>query len=130
MWLSTQDPPECRVVLEWVEVKQLCFRHQWKTFNRSDLGKHETHVTLCSQCKQVLVKEGRGHFKMKDVWPVYMWLLVTNKQMQKVYGADAIHFIPRQWWKYWKVTLSLELPGIYSDQVWKIYEDSVCVIED
>jgi hypothetical protein len=118
-----EDPVEWCVILRRVATTELCFRHRWKSFTRKDLHKRDTHVTLCSLCVKVLKKRDASEkstrrFAMRDVWPVYMWLLLSHAEMQLEYGSDAIHLMPRQWWKYWKRSLLLDMPLVYSRECW------------
>lgn len=133
--LGIDAAPELEVVLVLVDLTELCFRHQWKSFTRRNLSRATRQVTLCVQCKHVLVKPAREgppspRFHWRNVWPVYMWRLLTNPLCLDRYGSDTLHFVPRQWWPFWKAGLVSALPGVYSLLAFAEYEASVAVIVD
>ena len=136
------DPKELTVTVVRVSVEVLTFRHRWKSFSRRDIGRSQTHVSLCLQCKAVLTREMKDEseiecedskpkkFQMKDVWPVYIYKMLTDEEMICRYGSDALHFVPKQWWKYYKSGLVTDYPLIYLDSDWEEYLDSVPVVVD
>ena len=142
LMLGDSEQVELRVVMSRVAVVDLGFHHRWKTFTRQDIQRGETHVTLCQQCKRVLRKPvgpvpllslgkpKKRVFHFVDVWPVYVWKLLTDDEMIHRFGSDAIHFVPSQWWKYWKLGLITDLPDVYSDCKWEQYLESVEVVVD
>jgi hypothetical protein len=69
-------------------------------------------------------------FQWKDVWPVYIWKFLSDAETIARFGSDALHFIPKQWWKYWKKSLVLDLAGVYSEEDLLEYEESTPVVVD
>jgi hypothetical protein len=132
---NSGDPVEWSVVLGRILVSRLCFRHRWKSFSRKHLRKGTSHITLCKQCERVLSKRdptagSSRRFQWKDVWPIYIWKFLSDTETITRFGSDALHFIPKQWWKYWQKSLVLDLVGVYSEEDLLEYEESTPVVVD
>ena len=56
--------------------------------------------------------------------------MLTDPGALERYGADVLHFIPRNWWKFWSASLITELPDYFCRDMIERAKEGVAVVVD
>ena len=114
-----------------VDKADISCRGHWKSFVKSDLERSSRFVKLC-ECCHVLLRKGNNARKKewRYVWPIYIWLVISNEKVLETHGADVLKMIPLEWHVYWSEALTTTRPDIFSTETFKIYEEGTPVTID
>ena len=122
---------EYNVELVSFELDNVNAAASWRTFKVSEERKFGAHVCLCAQCINHLKKgRGRERKRWEDVWPVYVWKLMTHEKMISYCGQDILKLLPVEWHRFWKRALCLKFPFLFTDNIFEVYRDHVVVVKD
>ena len=104
-----------------------------RTFKSFDTNETEDDITLCKEYSNHLTREDKETYNnVSNVWPGFMWSLLSNANVQKAYGRRIWSFIP-ELWRYWWIgeckrlvtslnNASLEKPmAIFNDKTGEIH---------
>ena len=72
-------------------------RRKFKTF--SSTVRNPVQVVLCQQCHNYLVI-GKKEDDKRNVWPAFIWKLLSNPDTMEVYSDNIWKLIPRTW-RFW-----------------------------
>lgn len=115
------------VVLELYSTNDVSFaRRKWRTFDKEDCA--SSCVLLCKDCFELVRKEPEK--KVSDwinIWPVYVWKLLCNVELQSMHGCYLLKFIPKQWHGFWKAELLRLFPHVFTVQSFDETLSSLCV---
>ena len=60
------------------------------------------YYTLYRQCKDYLCSSDIKEFnQIKGFWPLFMWSILSSREVHKHYGSDVWRFVPKAWWIWW-----------------------------
>ena len=51
---------------------------------------------------------------VKNIWPSWIWYVLTNKEVHSKYGDYAWRFLPLEWRMWWKDDICEKFPDIYN----------------
>ena len=122
--------PVYHVALQAVCKDELSCAGKWKSFVKADIPRGETHVLLCRECRSLLDKDADVKQDWCYIWPVYIWLLISNDKMIQKYGADVVRFIPKEWHVYWATALCRLNKEIFNVDSFVSYHNGICVTKD
>ena len=72
-----------------------------RKFKSFDTNAIEDGILLCKECSNHLTKEDKETYNnVSNVWPAFMWSLLSNLKVQEAYGRRIWTFIP-ELWRYW-----------------------------
>ena len=127
------DVLEYNIVLSDINIGDVNGRSSWRTFKMVDIrNSGRTSICLCNECCGHLLLDSnkRGKKQWRDIWPVYIWLLITDDNLLSRYGADVLKFIPVEWHAYWKYRLCKTRPDIFDINQIDQYKSATVVTKD
>jgi hypothetical protein len=67
-------------------------------------------IVLCCECASFLV-HGEPQSK-RNVWPAFVWKMLTNTHLFAVQGLNLWSFVPDQWSRPWWILAMMEMTGL------------------
>ena len=75
----------------------------------------QTYI-LCTQCKtHVTHPDAKVYNNFENVWPSYMWKLLTMYEVKGIYGVRIWEIVPTEWRGWWIRTLKRFVVNIYNE---------------
>lgn len=92
--------------------KNLIARRKYRCVPVSKSGETaDDVVTLCLQCSAFLSSKKGDTFA--NIWPGFLWKLLTNNEVNTKYPNHAWAFIPEEWRFWWRDYLDGSEPGSF-----------------
>ena len=98
-----------------------------KKFRFVECSKSTEYVILCDECAKYLTQKNGNIYK--NMWPSFIWYVISNVQLNTIYGLSIWKFIPESWRNWWRVHVNLSnLPSsLFIDQTKQLrqFQDSI-----
>ena len=111
---ATLISSEYAMTLQTYQSSEVHTRKKFSTLRVADLA-GSSSVSLCNECASFLVHDrNRG---MEDMWPAFLWKLLTNEKLITSHGSKLWGCIPQAWRFWWRNALrrSGYYGGVYND---------------
>jgi len=99
-----------------ISINDICKRRRFKFISHSNHNTTDEDsavdytYTLCKQCSVHLTAEIKIANETKNLWPGFIWYLLTNKDILDEYNIEFLwKFIPTSWRLWWSDTLGLRV---------------------
>ena len=72
------------------------------------------HYTICMQCKEYLCSPDRTVYNnFKNVWPSFIWSILSSQAVHQAYGLYVWRFIPLSWRSWWVDILRSQFRSVF-----------------
>jgi hypothetical protein len=102
------DTMPCVLSLSTYSRASMRTRVGWSCVRSDDLQGLD-QIILCSECASFLV-HGEPQSK-RNVWPVFVWKVLTNKHLFAEHGLNLWSFVPDQWRPWW-IRAIMQMTGL------------------
>jgi hypothetical protein len=76
---------------------------------------HVSICTLCTECKNHLTtNDNKEASKDENIWPSFIWTLLSNSRIHGIYGRMIWKFIPTKWRHWWINELKASFPIVFA----------------